>query len=863
MKFVAPLNAFGRGDLALAGGKGANLGELVKNGFPVPGGFVVTTAAYELVADGHDTRTYFENVDIPPHLREAITGAYAELGGGPVAVRSSATAEDLPGAAFAGQQDTYLNIVGAEAVVDAVRRCWGSLWTERAVAYREKRGVDAAEVRIAVVVQRMVQSEAAGVLFTANPVTGDRTQIVVDASSGLGEAVVSGLVTPDHYVLDASGRVTSFTPGRREVVIRGTAGGGVVHETGDPATGEALPRAALAELARLASEVAARFGRPQDIEWAYAGGRVSLVQARPMTALPPPPVGSLNPAQRKVGSVLLEYLPVRPYPIDMTTWLPYGPAGMMAKVAAAFGIKGVFEDFLQEEDGVVYRLVPRSPRVTAGLLAIPFRLVRRARRYDPARWTEDPRFQTFLAANRELAARDLASMPWPELIRVPRQALDLVRPVTDLRTDYLPGTGLALLRLLVAVKLLRRGALFGELMTGARTRTSDANQALEELAQEARATGALDADPMPSGFAAKLRDFLAEYGHRETVTPILATPPTWGEAPEIVLGTIRVLAAKPPALATAATAASAADGAAAEAGASGAATGVGGAAAGAGKATLGAGGAFERLLRHPLLRAGRWRVRVVRWVEAARAGHAFREDSHFYFTLPLPILRRALLEIGARLRDAAVLQRPEDVFHLRLEELESIKGLAGSDECPDGLRAVVRQRAAKREELSGVRLIDPRAIFPVRDAGDAIVTGTPAGGGSATGPVKVIRDPAEFGSLTSGDVLVCPYTNPSWTPLFQRAAAVVVDTGSAASHAAIVAREYGIPAVMGTAGGTSTLVDGQVVTVDGDAGTVVIAHSSGNADPAGSDGDAATAVSGGDAAVPGSGDGAGTVTAAS
>ncbi|MCA2221678.1 PEP/pyruvate-binding domain-containing protein [Nonomuraea aurantiaca] len=834
MRLVAPLNAFGRGDLALAGGKGANLGELVKNGFPVPGGFVVTTAAYELVADGHDTRTYFENVEIPPELREAIAGAYAELGGGPVAVRSSATAEDLPGAAFAGQQDTYLNIVGEEAVVDAVRRCWGSLWTERAVAYREKRGVDAAEVRIAVVVQRMVQSEAAGVLFTANPVTGDRAQIVVDASTGLGEAVVSGLVTPDHYVLDVSGRVTSFTPGRREVVIRGTAGGGVVHETGDSATGEALPRAALAELARLASEVAARFGRPQDIEWAYAGGRVSLVQARPMTALPPAPVGSLNPVQRKVGSVLLEYLPVRPYPIDMTTWLPYGPAGMMAKVAAAFGIKGVFEDFLQEEDGVVYRLVPRSPRVTAGLMAIPFRLVRRARRYDPARWTEDPRFQTFLAANRELAARDMGSMPWPELIRVPRQALDLVQPVTDLRTDYLPGTGLALLRLLMAVKLLRRGALFGELMTGARTRTSDANQALEALAEEARATGALDADPMPSGFAAKLRDFFAEYGHRETVTPILVTPPTWGEAPEIVLGTIRVLASKPP------TPAPAVDGVA-----------------------VGVGGAVERLLRHPLLRAGRRRARVVRWVEAARAGHAFREDSHFYFTLPLPILRRSLLEIGARLRDAAVLQRPEDVFHLRLEELESIKDLAASDECLDELRAAVQQRAAKREELSGVRLIDPRAIFPVRDAGTAIVTGTPAGGGSATGPVKVIRDPAEFGSLTSGDVLVCPYTNPSWTPLFQRAAAVVVDTGSAASHAAIVAREYGIPAVMGTAGGTSTLVDGQVVTVDGDAGTVVIAHSSGDAAASDPGGDAAAAVSDGGVVAPVSDDGAGTVTAAS
>ncbi|MEV0345309.1 PEP/pyruvate-binding domain-containing protein [Nonomuraea sp. NPDC050680] len=811
MKPVAPLKAFGREDLSLAGGKGANLGELIGNGFPVPDGFVVTTAAYGLVADGHDTRTYFEHVDIPSDLREAIAEAYAELGGGPVAVRSSATAEDLPGAAFAGQQDTYLNIVGEEALVDAVRRCWGSLWTERAVAYRDKLAIDPAEVRIAVVVQNMVQSEAAGVLFTANPVTGDRAQIVVDASTGLGEAVVSGLVTPDHYVLDASGRVTAFTPGRREVVIRGTAGGGVVHETGNRTKGEALPREALGELARLAGEVAAHFGRPQDIEWAYAGGRVSLVQARPMTALPPPPVGRLNPFQRKLGTILLEYLPVRPYPIDMTTWLPYGPAGMMAQVTAAFGIRGVFEGFLHEQDGVVYRFVPPSPRFTAGLPATPFRLVRRARRHDPARWTEDRRFQAFLAANLELAARDLTSMPWPELIRVPRQALDLVQPVTDLRIDYLPASGLALLRLLLVVKALRRGALFGELITGARTRTSDANQALEDLAEEARATGALDADPMPAGFAAKLRDFLAEYGHRETASPILVTPPTWGEAPETVLGMLRALAGGSPSPAPADR-------------------------------------ARDRLLRHPLLRGARRRAAIARWVEAARAGVAFREDSHFYFTLPLPVLRRSLLEIGARLRDAGVLQRPEDVFHLRLEELESVKdlpasdlpasglpasglpasglpapSLAASDPRLDGLRVVVQQRAAKREELSGVRLIDPRAIFPARHVGDAIVTGTPAGGGTATGPVKVIRDPAEFGRLASGDVLVCPYTNPSWTPLFQRAAAVVVDTGGSASHAAIVAREYGIPAVMGTAGGTSTLTDGQVVTVDGDAGTVTAA----------------------------------------
>ncbi|MEU6728282.1 PEP/pyruvate-binding domain-containing protein [Nonomuraea wenchangensis] len=777
MRLVAPLDAVGRADLPLAGGKGANLGELVRNGFPVPPGFVVTTHAYDLAGRGGE---------LPGELRREIAEAYEALGGGPVAVRSSATAEDLPGAAFAGQQDTYLNVVGEQALLDAVRRCWGSLHTERAVAYRARLGIDDAGVSIAVVVQRMVEADTAGVLFTADPVTGDRERIVVDAGAGLGEAVVSGLVTPDHYEVDRQGRIT-YRPGRGEVVVRSAPGGGVVHET-RPEDGTArLPDAVVAELAGLARRVAAHYGRPQDIEWAYAAGRLHLLQARPMTALPPPPPGRLNPVRRRLTGILMEYLPVRPYPIDMTTWLPYGPAGLMGKVTGAFGIRGGFEGFLREEDGVVVALVPPAPRPTAGALTAPFRLAAKARRYDPARWTEDRRFTAYLAAARDLAALDLGALPWEELIRVPRKALDLVAPVADLRIDYLPGTGLALLRLLVAVKLLRRGPLFPGLLAGAVTRTSETNRALERLAEVAVRTGAFDADPKPAEFLAAFEEFLREYGHRETASPILVTPPTWADAPETVLGLVRMLAAHPA------------------------------------PASGEPGDALDRLLGHPLLRAPGRRERMRRWVAAARAGIAFREDSHFFFTLPQPVLRRSLVELGRRLCAAGLLDRPEDVFHLRLEELEAIGGEAALTG-PDGarLRELARTRAAKREELAGVRLIDPAAVFPPAAAdGGALVTGAPASAGTATGPVKVIREPAEFGRLAAGDVLVCPYTNPSWTPLFQRAAAVVVDSGGTASHAAIVAREYGIPAVMGTGTGTSVLADGQVVTVNGGAGTVV------------------------------------------
>ena len=229
MKFVASLRDFGRDDLSSAGGKGANLGELVRAGLPVPEGFVITTAAYGAAVQPLDLR-------IADRL-----AAYADLGAGPVAVRSSATAEDLPGAAFAGQQDTYLNVIGEMELSDAVRRCWASLWTERAISYRARLGIDSAEIRIAVVVQRMINADMAGVMFTADPISGDRDTIMIDASIGLGEAVVSGLVTPDHYVLDDQGRIREFHPG-------------------DPDRTQRLPDRVLAELARLGHAVARHLG---------------------------------------------------------------------------------------------------------------------------------------------------------------------------------------------------------------------------------------------------------------------------------------------------------------------------------------------------------------------------------------------------------------------------------------------------------------------------------------------------------------------------------------------------------------------------------------------------------------------------
>ncbi|MFF2318645.1 PEP/pyruvate-binding domain-containing protein [Arthrobacter sp. NPDC058097] len=822
-KMTGPLGDFGSADLAAAGGKGTALGELLRHGFPVPPGFVVTTDAYrslltvtgigaaldgmdQNMPDGGALRALFTHFVMPAALRAEIGAAYAALGGGAVAVRSSATAEDLPGAAFAGQQDTFLNVVGEEAVAESVVDCWASLWTDRAIAYRQRRGIDPREVTIAVVVQKMVPADFAGVLFTANPVTGERGEMVVDASPGLGEAVVSGRVTPEHYVLDRAGRTRSFGPGGGEVVISPDAGGGTMEQAGSRSPDPALSEANLRELADLGRRAQEHFGRPQDVEWALAGGRIHILQSRPMTALPPQPL-RLNAVQRRIGPFFVEMFQERPYPLDVSGWMEQGILAMLHRMAGSVGVRfpGVGE-LLPEEDGVVLQLVPPVPRLTLRTLAAPLTLARRARQFDMAGWKNDPRFVAFLEQVDRLNRRELEGLRWSEVVGVARESFATMRGVTELRSSYMPGIFLPMLRLRLMLLLLGRLKLAPALVAGAETMTSRANRALDQLAAMVRADPGLagafasndgpallqlvEKDPAYAAFREAFTGFLREYGNRETVSVVLSSSPTWSDAPEVVLGLVKALLGQRPAAADQ------------------------------------TGAALAALKRHPLLRFGSVRRQVLAAVDDARAGMAFREDSHFYATKVIPPMRRAYRELGRRLAAAGVIDTVGDVHHLRFEELEAITDDGGA--LPASVRQLyrplVQARAAKRRELEGIPLLDTALLFRNRRSAEGVlVSGSPASRGRAEGPVRIIRGPHEFGRLSSGDVLVCPYTNPSWTPLFQRAAAVVVDMGGLGSHAAIVAREYGIPAVMGTGTGTGILAEGQRVVVDGSAGTVVSA----------------------------------------
>src|SRR5262245_4978436 len=326
---VLPFEAVGRADLALAGGNGANLGEMTRAGLPVPPGFCVTTAAYRLFLAGHpDLDGLFAALDtagpddleavrraagaaraallalpIPAAVERAVLAAWEGLGAeAAYAVRSSATAEDLPTASFAGQQETFLNVRGKEAVIGAVRSCWASLFTDRAVAYRARNRFDHRAVALCVVVQRLVVPDVAGVLFTADPITGRRGVIAIDASYGLGEGLVSGLVSPDHYQVEKRDlTITARAIGPKALAVRPGPDGGTAHEEVPAALREApaLDDETIHRLADMGRRVEAHYGCPQDVEWCVAGPEVYLVQSRPITSLyplpaPPPPADGLH-----------------------------------------------------------------------------------------------------------------------------------------------------------------------------------------------------------------------------------------------------------------------------------------------------------------------------------------------------------------------------------------------------------------------------------------------------------------------------------------------------------------------------------------------------------------------------------------
>ena len=492
---VLPLGTLDRTLLPVVGGKATNLGELIQAGFPVPAGFCVTTAAYALFSERAGLEPILEELAAqvrthPTHQRElaaaaraallqaplpsevvqAVTSAYLTLFQGvpvPVAVRSSATAEDLPSASFAGQQETFLNIIGIEAVLDAVQRCFASLWTDRATSYRHNLGIDPRTVRLAVVVQRMVEAQVAGVLFTANPLTGKRRESVIEANPGLGEAVVSGATNPDHFIVRTpSGEIIERRLGDKHVIIQAAPGGGTREVEVDARTpGACLSDAQVRALAELGARVEAQYGVPQDIEWAIdPSGQIFLLQARPITTLFPLPAGA--PSTDEVLRVYLSFN------IQQGTYRPFTPMGISATRLLASSIVTLF--------GFPPRSPLQGPRFVTEAASRIFFDVTAALRSSFGR-----RFLTLAMQQAEVHAAAIF------------QQLG-----TDPRLSLLPTAGLPLFRTIVLL-LVRTRLPWTLLLTLLSPRTADAR--LLRLVSTLHAAGKVEADASASAYLAAVQ----------------------------------------------------------------------------------------------------------------------------------------------------------------------------------------------------------------------------------------------------------------------------------------------------------------------------------------------------------------------
>ena len=912
---VLELRGLDAGMLALVGGKAANLGELLSAGLPVPEGFCLTTVAYRQAIVAHQAllpalagvyaalnaaagaggepsgiavlagkaRAAIEAAPVPAAVAEAVALAYRALGPDvPVAVRSSATAEDLPFASFAGQQDTYLNVVGVPAVLDAVRHCWASLWTDRATAYRASLGIDPSGVALAVVVQRMVDAQTAGVMFTANPLTGSRRQVVVDASPGLGESVVSGAVNPDHFVVDAlTGRVLEQELGAKGIEVRPVPGGGThIRELPEDRDTACLTESQLRALAGLGLQAQEHFGAPQDTEWAIdPAGTPWLTQSRPITTLYPVPKSNGAAGRAARGKSLGGTRAYLCFSLAQGLTRPLTPMGLAAvrliasSVAAAAGFpvsdprrgpspyaeagQRIYVDFTTPiRSAVGRRIIPRVFDVMEARTATVMR-----------RLMEDPAFsvtsRTPFGLLRHVAPVAIRAKVPATLVHAlfrPRAALRRLDQFTrDFEASLAPDAGADIMARLdhaeslvgsrlflivpailplpalgfamagLAGKLLG-GSAWNELQTVIRglphNVTTEMDLELWRLATAIQEdtdsrtallaenpsvlAAAFHAGELPARLDAGLARFLERYGQR-AVGEIDVGLPRWSEEPEHILGILaNYLRLDNPALAPDAQFSKAAEDAEEQ---------------------------VDRLVARAAAR-GRIRGLLVRTaLRRARLFAGLRELPKFLLVAGLGEVRRQLLLVGRELEQAGAIECRDDVFFLDFAEVR--RALAdntpGAERPAQDLRrlvAVRRQeyaRELRRRHIPRVLLSDGTEPEAVRTAvgnsgdgtsGNGTLAGSPASAGTVTAPARVILDPVGA-RLEPGEILVAPSTDPGWTPLFLTAGGLVMEMGGANSHGAVVAREYGIPAVVGVPDATARISTGQEITVDGGAGTIV------------------------------------------
>ena len=845
------------------GGKGVSLARLARAGLPVPNGFHITTAVYRRFVEKNklwpriqtaltetDIRQpaaletasrcierLFMNAEIPVEISAAIASAYTSLLGphSPAAIRSSATSEDLPELSFAGQQETFLNIQGVDAILSAVKRCWASLWTARAISYRIHNHIDHETASLAIVVQELVPAESAGILFTANPLNGRRDQIVISAAWGLGEAIVGGLVTPDHLVIDkSSGKILEQQIAAKQVMTVRTSGATTTQAVPvNMRNAPVLDANKASELARIGAQIENLYGMPMDIEWAISAGKIAILQARPVTTLAKAqtePAGETRWAGPKRGirylrNNIVELMPDPLTPLFNTLGRRIINKALRLAVDHFVGRSLMPEEPIITINGYAYYNGDFNKSQIWFLLANSAGVMRRMFTGMEERWQEArPRYAGVVDRWRSSPINQLPSS------KILEGASEIVEAAIDYYVAIVSGLipaawmseGLftAVYNLLVKQRTDPKAPVF---LLGFDSAPIRSEKALFDLAEWVRTNHPdlaaclasvptnrllrqIEENTVPDeqdynawqAWQEKFRSYLDQYG--AAIYDLDFAKPTPAEHPEPIVETLKLflkgLGTNP----------------------------------------------YERQQastrrREEAVSAIRKRLKGFRLAlfdkYLARAQHLapLREDGLAGLGYGYPCLRRLLLELGKRLTQANAIGQADDVFWMEESELINAAAALDAGETIIPYRNEVQKRKA---EWKNQKRLTPPFALPQRmkpritvwrgntKSSSSILKGIPCSPGRVTGTARVLSGPEDFALMQPGEVLIAAITTPAWTPLFAMASAIVTDVGGPLSHGSIVAREYRIPAVLGTGVATARITSGQLIEVDGDLGRVRI-----------------------------------------
>lgn len=854
--YILPLTDL-HADLDTVGGKGMSLAKLADSGFAVPEGFHITTHAYLHFVSTNQLQdainqtlkevdlskpTSFDAVSqkighlfsqskIPGALANAIVSAYAALPGSnpAVAVRSSATAEDLPEASFAGQQETYLNITGADQLLEATKKCWASLWTARAIAYRSRQNIPPEKIALAVTVQLLVNAEAAGILFTANPLNGNREEMLINAAWGLGEAIVSGAVDPDIIKINKStGEIIQRHTSEKRVMSVCTRTG--IDEKPVPDNLRNIPVLSdtkAHELSQIGIQIEELYRLPMDIEWALADGQIAILQARPITAMPDGAIDWTPPNPKGVymRSSIVDLMPKPLSPLFITLGIPSFRKQMLPMGKRVIGREPVLGDeyltcinqfaymnTVFPPKGwfwILFHMIPAYPRLLRNLVPL---------------WRDEmhPEYKQFVAGLRQ---KNPAEMPTNQLWRTSQEIVDATMYYVSALTFATMGAsaGAEMLATRAYEKLAKREGdpPANVLLMGWDNIPVQAEKSLYDLAMCCREESDLrkylletktdeicsqikeENSPIDvskqewEAFTQRFEKHQDKFGHIIFQLDFAEDLPL--DHPEPMLENIKMYLRDE----------------------------------GVNPHKRQQESEKKRIQTSQEI-LGRLKG-LRRWLfsKALNAGQAMaeiREDALSDIGLGYPYLRAMLHELGYRFEQAGLIQQANHIYFLEKKEIDALV---------QGERLDLHKKVLERKQnWDQLQQETPPPMIPLKkrvmgvktemfvahtgEQSEDVLKGVPASAGKVTAPACVLHGPQDFDQMHPGDVLVAGTTTPAWTPLFSMAAAVVTDIGGPLSHGSIVAREYGIPAVMGTGLATKLIISGQTITVDGNQGLVEI-----------------------------------------